>query len=183
MTADINKYNFYVGTSRGTLICKYGHYVMNLNLFKLFILVNTDKPNNIQSAKSEENTEVTALVFGRNENELLVGYENGCVNIYDTVERKYIKTPKLEGEGRVVGIGCANKAIVIGKHDGIINVWNGKRNNYFDIHLDEKGTLDALVYNENRRGVVSTGGEFNDLKLWDIETQQCIFKAKSVRHS
>lgn len=146
----------------------------------MLILVSTDKSNNLQSAKSDDVSEVTALIFGRDENELIVGYESGLVNIFNTTEKTYSKKPKLEGEGRVVGIGCVNKSVIVGKHDGIVNVWTGKRNNYFDIHLDEKGTLDALVYNDNRKDIVGTGGEFNDFKLWDIETHQCIFKAKSV---
>lgn len=80
----------------------------------------------------------------------------------------------------MVGIGCVNKSLIVGKYDGIVNVWTGKCNNYFDIRLDEKGTLNTLVHNNNRKDIVGTGGEFNDFKLWNVETHQCIFKAKSV---
>ncbi|KAJ8924079.1 hypothetical protein NQ315_006860 [Exocentrus adspersus] len=159
-----NKFNFYVGTSRGTL------------------LFNGDKPNDIKSAKTQEASEVTALVFGKDEQELLIGYENGSVNVYNTAENKYLKTLQLEGEGRVVGIGCTNDSVVIGRHDGIINVWNGSDYDYIDIHLDEKGTLDALECNPYRQNIIGTGGEINDLKLWDIETHKCVFKAKSLGH-
>ncbi|KAJ8936547.1 hypothetical protein NQ314_012287 [Rhamnusium bicolor] len=162
---DVTTYNFFVGTARGTL------------------LYTSDKPNDIKSVKTEEASEITALTFGRSDDEILVGYDNGYVKIFNIIEKKYTKTfAELEGDGGVVGIGCVNKAFIIGRHDGIINTWDGKKNDYFDINLEQKATLDCLVHNKTRQNIVGTGGEYNDFKLWDVETHQCVFKAKSLGH-
>lgn len=37
-----------------------------------------------------------------------------------------------------------------------------------------------MEHNQNKDNIVGTGGEANDFKLWNIETKQCVFKAKSV---
>lgn len=127
-------------------------------------------------------SKVTALELGR-EDHILVGYENGTVQIFDTVENKFTrKITKLWGEGAVVGLGAVhNRTVVIPKRDGVINLYQKKNENYFNINLDQKGTLDAASLNKFKLNVLGTGGEHNDFKLWDIETFQCIFKAKSVR--
>lgn len=107
-----------------------------------------------------------------------MGYKNEQVNLYNTNQSKYTKTiNKLEGEGSIVGVSPLNKSIIIAKNDGVITIWNGKKSDYFSINLEEKGTLDAFVHQGD---VVGTGGEYNDFKLWQIETKQCLFKAKSV---
>ncbi|KAJ8963481.1 hypothetical protein NQ318_018964 [Aromia moschata] len=162
---EVGKYSFYVGTSTGTLL--YTH----------------DKLSNAKAATPEEASKVTALTFGRTNDDIFVGYENGNVSIYDTLDGKYLKTfTQLEGEGRIVGIGCLDKVFVFGKQDGIINVWDGRNENFFDMELDERSTLDCLAHNNNRPNIIATGGEFNDFKLWDVETHQCVFKAKSMGH-
>ena len=123
------------------------------------------------------------MEWGRSEDEIIVGYKNEQVHLYNLNQNKYTKTiSKLEGEGPIAGIAPVNKSILIAKHDGIITLWNGKKSDYFSINLEEKGTLEAIIYNKNREDVVGTGGECNDFKLWNLETKQCLFKAKSVSH-
>lgn len=140
-----------------------------------------DPKEKLVYAKTEEPTEITSLSFGRADEELICGYESGETRLYNSLTNKYTKTiSNTEGDGRVCGLGVVNKTIIIGKHDGVINLWNGKKNDFFSINLDEKSTMETLVQNSNREGVVGLGGEFNDFKLWNIETKQQIFKAKSV---
>lgn len=69
---------------------------------------------------------------------------------------------------------------MLAKRDGVINIWKNKKNDFFSLNLDESGSLEAIAFNKNRENVLGTGGEANDFKLWDVETKQCIFKAKSV---
>ncbi|KAG5899141.1 hypothetical protein JTB14_027334 [Gonioctena quinquepunctata] len=162
---DLNRFIVHVGTVRG------------------FLLSTSDKPNAIKSSKCDEASEVTALTFGTNINEIVIGYDDGNVNIYDTEEHKYIeKVSDLDGKGRVVGLECINDSLVIAKFDGIVNIWDNKKSNSFKIDFDEKGTLDCVVLNKSRENIIGTGGEFNDFKLWDIETHQCVFQAKSLGH-
>lgn len=138
------------------------------------------KQNEIKFEKPEKPSEVTAFSFGKND-EILLGYENGNVSIFDPTENKYLKQINdLEGDGRIVGLNYLGKTIIASRHDGIINLWRSKKKNYFDISLDEKGTLEVVVLNSFRSNIIGTGGEYNDFKLWDLETHQCVFKAKSV---
>ncbi|EFA06164.1 WD repeat-containing protein 74 [Tribolium castaneum] len=161
-----NKYCVYVGTTRGVLqqtFCK-----------------PDEKPKYFFP---EQQSEITALEWGRSEDEIIIGYKNEHVCLYNTNECKYTKIiSKLEGEGSIVGLFPLNKSIVIAKHDGVITIWSGKKSDYFSINLEEKGTLDAFLHNKSREEVVATGGECNDFKLWHLETKQCLFKAKSLGH-
>ncbi|CAH0551530.1 unnamed protein product [Brassicogethes aeneus] len=166
MISESNKYQFYIGTSRGTLLTS-----------------QCDPKEKIKHTSREDASELTALTFGRSEDEIIAGYENGECQIYNSLTDKFVKSvTNLEGDGKVCGIGCINKTVIVGRHDGIINLWNGKKNDYFSIDLDEKGSMNVLCQNTNREGIVGTGGEFNDLKLWNVETKQAIFKAKSMGH-
>ncbi|XP_044265900.1 WD repeat-containing protein 74 [Tribolium madens] len=161
-----NKYYVYVGTTHGVLqqtFCK-----------------ADEQPSYFLP---EQQSEITALEWGRSADEIIIGYKNEHVSLYNTNECKYTKTiTKLEGEGSIVGLSPINKSIIIAKHDGVITIWSGKKSDYFSINLDEKGTLDAFLHNKNREEVVATGGECNDFKLWHVETKQCLFKAKSLGH-
>lgn len=162
------KYQFYLATSRGTIIC-----------------TCCTLKEKIQYDKSEEPSEVTSLIFGRTENEIVAGYRNGTVAFFNTEVNKFDnkKIKNIEGDGAVTGLGCVENTIVIARCDGIINLWKNKKDkDFFSINLDEKGTLDCMVSNKSRKNVIGTGGQFNDMKLWDIETKQCIFKAKSLGH-
>ncbi|RZC36817.1 WD repeat-containing protein 74 [Asbolus verrucosus] len=160
-----NKYCFYVGTARGALQC----------------MCTPDEK--VSYSIPEQQSEITALEWGRSEDEIIIGYKNEQVDLYNAVANKYTKTiSKLEGEGPIVGVAPINKSIIIAKQEGIITIWNRKKSDYFSINLEENGTLDALLCNKNRENVVGTGGECNDFKLWHVETKQCIFKAKSLGH-
>lgn len=162
---DITKNRFYVGTSRGVL------------------LYTGDKPNELKVSKNNESTEVTAMAEGRNHEEILLGYQSGCAYVFNTDKCSFTtKLDNLEGDEWVTGIGCIEKSIILAKKDGIINIWTNKKNDYFSINLDEKGSLDSMVCNQNRNNIVGTGGEFNDFKLWDVQTKQCLFRAKSLGH-
>lgn len=88
---------------------------------------------------------------------------------------------KLDGKGAVVGLASIDKNIIIGRSDGTVNVHNRskKKHDAFRTVLNDEATMNVLVYNE-KRNVFATGGENNDLKVWDINTRKDIFKAKSV---
>lgn len=178
---DLKNYDCFVGTSRGVIICKYN---IKLSIWSEIIVIVSDdieKQSGIKFQKEQEASEITILSF-RNEDEILLGYSNGSVSVFNSAQNKYVnKLRGLEGEGRIVGLNSLGKKIIAAKRDGIINLWTAKKTTYFDINLEEKGSLEAMVVHPLRSNVIGTGGEHNDFKLWDIETQQCIFKAKSVR--
>nr|CAH7721479.1 unnamed protein product [Callosobruchus chinensis] len=157
------KYTFFCGTARGNIL-------------------EVGAGSAIKNAKPSAPSEVTALNFGRSEDEILVGFQNSQVTSYSISEACYKDTlTKLEGEGKVVGLECIKGTLVAAKHDGIINLQK-KKNHLLDLSLDDKGTLECMAYNVSRDNVIGTGGEHNDFKLWDVETKQCVFKAKSLGH-
>nr|CAI5856025.1 unnamed protein product [Callosobruchus analis] len=158
------RYTFFCGTARGNIL-------------------ELGAGSAIKNAKPSESSEVTALNFGRNEDGILVGFHNGIVTTYSISEACYKDTlTKLEGKGKVVGLECIQGTLAAAKHDGIINLQRKKKNHLLDLGLDDKGTLECMVYNVSRENLIGTGGEHNDFKLWDVETQQCVFKAKSLGH-
>lgn len=184
---EFKNYNCFVGTARGVMICKlflflWGIAISKSALLMLYSADNVEKQNDIQFQKPDESSEVTSLSFGK-EDRIIIGYGNGNVYEFDPIQNKYVnKLKDLAGEGRIVGLHCLDKKIVAAKHDGIINLWSAKKNYYFDINLDTKATLEVLTCHTARSNVVGSGGEYNDFKLWDLETHQCIFKAKSVSY-
>ncbi|XP_018320207.1 WD repeat-containing protein 74 [Agrilus planipennis] len=141
-----------------------------------------------QAIKYELNTddnvsEITALHWGRTENEIIIGYKEGTLKLYNCQLNKYTKTVDiLKGKGAVVGVAPLGRDIIVGRYNGIINIWSKTDNHSIPLNLQEGSTLECMTLNESRINVVGTGGNKNDFKLWDIETKQCIFKAKSLAH-
>ncbi|XP_066245428.1 WD repeat-containing protein 74 [Euwallacea similis] len=162
---DISRSTFYVGTNRGALLC------------------TTEKAGDFKVFKNlEDSSNVKALCEGRNQDELAVGYSSGNVYVFDIPKGAFAKAiDGLEGSEEVIGICCLADSLVIGKRDGMVNIWNKKRNDYFSLNLDEKGSFDAMGLNYSRN-IIATGGENNVYKLWDIETKKLMFKAKSLGH-
>lgn len=114
--------------------------------------------------------------------QIVIGHKDGQVKIYDTLQNKYVKTVMPIMPFSIVGLGYVNNILVFGTHNGVVNLWKSdKHSDKFVLGLGEDSTLDSLVCHKTRKNVIGTGGESNDFKLWDVETKQCIFRAKSVR--
>ncbi|KAF5305114.1 hypothetical protein FQA39_LY09376 [Lamprigera yunnana] len=130
-----------------------------------------------------EKSEITSMKWGRSENEIIVGHKSGVVRLYDTLSDKYTQTLEdLKGENATVGIGVVENSIVVARRSGHINIWSKSGTDMFMQQLQEKSTMESMNQNCNNYNVIATGGEYNDLKLWDLETKQPIFKAKSMGH-
>lgn len=119
------------------------------------------------------------MEWGRKENEILIGHRDGTLKFYDTLTNKLLKSRPL-ADSSLVGVGCRNSLIVTGSLKGYVYLLKGKVKDEFSIELPENGTLNCLCYHNTRENLVGTGGETNDFKLWDVNTKQCVFKAKSV---
>ncbi|KAK4883836.1 hypothetical protein RN001_000107 [Aquatica leii] len=130
-----------------------------------------------------EKSEITSMKWGRSEHEIVVGHRNGAVKLYNTISSKYVQNLEgLEGENTVVGIGVVDDNIVVGKRSGHINIWSKKNVEVFKQNLQDESTVECMVQNVNNSNIIATGGERNDLKLWDLENKTPIFKAKSMGH-
>lgn len=131
--------------------------------------------------KENEKSEITCLEWGRTKDEILIGHKNGKVKLYSSLYKKYTHTLEdLNGEGPVTGIAVINNSLLIARENGIINQWSKMQSNYFSTDIKNDGTLAIMVSNCNAKNIIGTGGEKNDLKLWDVETKIPIFKTKSV---
>lgn len=121
------------------------------------------------------------MIWGR-EDEILVGYRNGIVSSYDTVTLKYGNNMnQFKDEGSIVGLGYWDQKVIVTSSKGKISIMDHKNKiKSFMTPISEDGTLEASSQNINKMNIIATGGESNDLKLWDVETKQCVFKAKSV---
>lgn len=121
------------------------------------------------------------MEWGCKENEIIVGHNSGATRIYDTQENKFVKSLQSEEDKQspIVGLGCTQDTIITGSLRGMINYWRKTLVETINMQLNEEATLNNLAFNKNRNAI-GTGGEKNDFKLWDVETQTCIFKAKSV---
>lgn len=119
------------------------------------------------------------MQWGRKENEILLGHADGTLKFYDTSINKFLKSEPL-ADNAVVGVGCVNSVVVAGSFKGCVYLLKRKLEAQFSVDLPENGTLDCLTCHNTRESIVGTGGECNDFKLWDVNTKQCVFKAKSV---
>lgn len=131
--------------------------------------------------KSNKSSEITALKWGRNLDEILIGNTDGDLKIFNSATEEYISViSNLKGEGQVTGIDCKDNNILVARKNGIVNIWNNGDNDIISLNLNDKGSLDKMTMNSSRDNIIGTGGENNHLKLWDISTKKCIFQAKSV---
>lgn len=119
------------------------------------------------------------MEWGCKENEILIGYSDGTLKFYDTITNKLFKSRTLT-DCSLVGVGCKDSTIITGSLKGQVYLRKGKIKDQFSIELPENGTLNCMSCHATRSNIVGTGGEINDFKLWDINTKQCVFKAKSV---
>lgn len=173
------KYVVYVGTARGTVICK------NLTFYCAHILYLLSSDTNCKQDEAakyeipEKTAEITSMEWGRSDNEIIIGHSDGTVKMFDTAGNKFVKSESLD-DSFVVGVGCISSVIVAGSVKGYVHLLENEQKDGFSLGLGEKGTLNCLVCHKSRENIVGTGGECNDFKLWDVNTKQCVFKAKSV---
>lgn len=121
------------------------------------------------------------MEWGRREDEILLGHADGTLKFYDTTTNTFLRTQSLT-DSSLVGVGCVGSLIITGNLKGEIYIVKKKLKDQFSIELSESGTLNCLICHSTRENIVGTGGESNDFKLWDVNTKQCVFKAKSVSY-
>ncbi|KAK9875336.1 hypothetical protein WA026_007732 [Henosepilachna vigintioctopunctata] len=162
-----NRFNFFIGSVRGTLIG-----------------TNLDPKSKIHYEVAAEAEEISSMIWGRKDNEIIAGFRNGNIYIYDINQQKYCSTfSDLKSRGAIVGLACIDNRILAASHNGMISIRDSvKENDSITTFKSNNSTLDSFAQSMNTSNIIATGGEMNDLKLWDVETKQCTFKAKSLGH-
>jgi len=136
---------------------------------------------NLDSVKGASNKNpITCMCWGdEQEEEILMGYSNHCVKIYNTKSRAFTVTDEKNcGDGSLVGVCRANGVLVTAVDSGMIKVWQGDSPRTFEAGKN----LDRMRHHKKDKAIVATGGKDNDIKLFDIENGKQVFCAKNVRH-
>ncbi|XP_058172602.1 WD repeat-containing protein 74 [Anopheles ziemanni] len=121
---------------------------------------------------------ITCMEFGNKEQtEVLVGRANHFVKVFNCTEED--STSNFEaGNDEVVGLGRSNGCIVAGLANGTVRVIKYPTTTEFSVG-DNLARMRLCLEDETR---MVTGGKLlkGIIKLWDLETQKVLFKAKNV---
>lgn len=165
---DSNKYCVYFGTVRGVIG----------NTF-----CESNKPAKYELFDENETAGITCMEWGRTQDEIVIGQSNGCIKLYDTLTTKVVlNIPEIDGKGAIVGASVITDDILVARKSGHLVIWNTDKKECITTNLCGDSTVECIACTKSRVSVVATGGQENDLKLWDIERRIPIFKAKSMGH-
>ncbi|XP_054714984.1 WD repeat-containing protein 74-like [Uloborus diversus] len=137
--------------------------------------------NSIDSTGKDE--EITAMCWHDScENKIYLGHRNQNVTVYDCDKKAFIATYNMQiGTGSINGICLHEGNIITAVESGIVKLWKPESNEIVEINTG--GNLSKMTVNPNKSFHLATGGEENDLKVWDVQNPKApIFTAKNVRN-
>lgn len=121
---------------------------------------------------------ITALNWGDNDDEILIGRANKFVKIFDTQSSDF--TSNLEMiDAPIVGLARYEGRLIAGIGNGKIQVLADT-----PVVLETGDHLSKLRQCRQSKNLVATGGKDrqNNLKVWDLETQKKLFTSKNLPH-
>ncbi|XP_075214711.1 WD repeat domain 74 lethal (2) k09848 [Lycorma delicatula] len=167
-------WNVFIGSMNGVLK---GVRVSEKGIKKIKNLVNIENIDN--------KNEITCINWGnQEENEILVGYSNQVVKIFDIESKSFSFVKELKGgEGSLKGISKYFGKLLTGVESGEIKVWDvsKKVKTENNVSINAGPCLERMRHSAVNVHCVATGGKENDLKLWDLEKGTSTFTAKNVR--
>lgn len=138
---------------------------------------NPHKQTNLEDIQSlTKSSRITTLNFGENDDEILVGRVEPVVKVYETSSNAFTATYDLE-QGPVIGLAKFNNKIIAGLGNGKIQIGHKK-----PTYLEAGDAMSRMRQCAVDRKLIATGGKErqNNLKVWDLESNQCIFRTKNV---
>lgn len=124
----------------------------------------------------DKTSRVTAIDLANDTQEILIGRVKPVVKVYGIESEQYVQEVDVS-DGPVVGLCKYNGTLIAGLANGKIQI-NTKQPEFIE-------TGDAI--NRMRQchvdgKLVATGGKErqNNLKVWNLETNECVFKTKNV---
>ncbi|XP_050418233.1 WD repeat-containing protein 74 [Patella vulgata] len=141
---------------------------------------NWSNLNSVQSA--DRNKEICVICWDNQEqNRVSYGLRNREIGTYDTETQSHCKPIKFDGgKGTFKGLAKIDDNYITAVESGLVKVWN-EESVISEFEAGEK--LCFMTQNPDIKNIVATGGDENDLKIWDIEkSDQPIFMAKNVRN-
>lgn len=145
------------------------------------IEVNNENPykqTNLESIEALDKTSrVTALNWTNTTgNELLIGRAKPVVKVYDTETNNYGNEITVSA-GPVVGLAKFNDKLIAGLANGKIEICS-KTSEF----IETGDAMNRLRQCSIEPKLIATGGKErqNNLKVWNLENNECVFKTKNV---
>lgn len=139
---------------------------------------NPHKQTNLETiANLTKTSRITALDFGDDDTEILVGRIEPVVKVYQTTRGTITGSHTVES-GPVVGLAKFNGKLIAGLADGRIQIGTGET----ATHLSSGDAMDHMKQCRTSRHLVACGGKErqNNLKVWNLETGDCVYRTKNV---
>lgn len=142
--------------------------------------VNADDPykqTNLEEIQSLTKTSrITALDYGEHDDEILIGRVEPLIKVYETPLKAFTAKYTV-AHGPVVGLAKYNGRIVAGLENGKIQIGHKK-----PIYLETGDAMSRMRQCPAERKLIGSGGKerHNNLKIWNLESQECVFRTKNV---
>ncbi|RMX58556.1 hypothetical protein pdam_00020103 [Pocillopora damicornis] len=136
--------------------------------------------NHSVGENSSRNHEICSMSWNDdNENQILLGSANGIVKTFDVTKKEFVSEwSHPVGKGKLKGLFKWNSAIVSCVDSGLLQIWKDHENS---IDIKVGSHVSAVRQNSLCPSQVGTGGQKNDLKLWDLNRPgEPTFRAKNV---
>lgn len=149
--------------------------------FFVGIEVNGDKPHLQENLEAISNltktSRITALDWSLDKSEIFVGRTEPVVKVYSLLDQKYIETSSVE-KGPITGVAKFNGKLITGLADGRIQIGDNEEST----HLTTGDSMSRLRQCQVEPKLIATGGKdrINNLKVWNLETNECVFKTKNI---
>lgn len=112
---------------------------------------------------------------------ILMGLKNGCVKTFDTATHQLGDSITCNKPCPVRGVAALpDGSVVTCLENGNLQRW---KNDQCDIEKSVGDDIKVMVHNKHTNDVIATGGQENDLKLWQLKSMdKPIFVAKNVKN-
>ncbi|XP_059044841.1 WD repeat-containing protein 74 [Achroia grisella] len=135
---------------------------------------------NLVDIKSlQKDDSLTCMVWGNEEQtEILLGRRNQQIQVYNTQQDEFTKSYTADfGAGHPVGLGRYKRKYIAALSSGMVKIWSKKSETTMDA-----GKMDRMRVCGDEPALFATGGEENDLKIWQIGEKAPVFAAKNLAH-
>lgn len=112
---------------------------------------------------------------------ILMGLKNGCVKTFDTSTYQMGSSLTCNKQSPVRGVAAlADGSIVTCLENGNLQRW---KNEQCDMEKSVGDDIKVMVHNKHTNDLIATGGQENDLKLWQLKSMdKPVFVAKNVKN-
>lgn len=119
---------------------------------------------------------ITALDFGENYDEILIGRVEPIVKVYETPVNSFCASYNVKN-GPVVGLAKFNGKLIAGLANGNIQIGDKK-----PTLLKTGDAMSRMRQCNVERKLICSGGKErqNNLKVWNLESNECVFRTKNV---